>query len=82
MDPNIDFKRFRVHVERLLIRPYYLVPHPYYDMRRPRSGARGWLYTDNTPVDIHFIVTLLKYDLNAIPFHYSFLNSFRPCVFG
>jgi hypothetical protein len=45
----------------------------------PRPGARG---TDITPDDILFIVSLLKYDLNAIPFHYSFTNDFKSCVFG
>ena len=33
----------------------------------PRPGARA---TDITPVGILFFASLLKYDLNAIPFHY------------
>ena len=47
-------------------------PHAFvYDMPTAYPYAYTWPYNDITPFDILFIVSLFKYDLNAIPIHYS-----------
>ncbi len=45
-----------------------------------RSAINVCQSKNNARYDILSVVFLFQYDLNAIPFHYSFTKDFRACV--